>query len=183
VHHAQRTSTPETVEADLVALWRELADRGPFARAVMSNLIVFRARPRDRSEPVDDALLDAVIANHPSRTIVLEHDRSGEPGGVVGADVSVCIFDRAATPYGVEKIVVRSSCTEASLPSIVRRLARGDLPTSLWWTEDVSRIGPFAPLVAMSRSSCSTAAAGATSRPAFERWRRSWPMPASISRT
>src|SRR5262245_25230254 len=156
VHRAQRSSTPESVDADLVALWRELADRGPFARAVMSNLVVFRTSGDDRSDHrgnsgTIEALLDRVIASHPSRTIVLEHDRSGQPETFIGTDVSVSVFGQSTTPYGVEKIVVRCACTEGSLASIVRTLIRGQIPTSLWWTDDLSRLGPLAPLVAMSR--------------------------------
>jgi glucose-6-phosphate dehydrogenase assembly protein OpcA len=46
---------------------------------------------------------------------------------------------------------VHSTFAEASLPSIVRGLTLGDLPTSLWWTEDVSEAPPLAALVSMAR--------------------------------
>jgi glucose-6-phosphate dehydrogenase assembly protein OpcA len=51
----------------------------------------------------------------------------------------------------VEQIAVHSTCAEDSLPSIVRRLLRGDVPTSVWWTEDLSRVPPIAAIVAMGR--------------------------------
>ena len=40
---------------------------------------------------------------------------------------------------------------EQSLPSIVRRLVLGDLPTSVWWTEDLSQTPPLAALATMGR--------------------------------
>ena len=47
--------------------------------------------------------------------------------------------------------MVRSACAEASLPSIVRRFVRGDLPTTVWWTEDLSQVPPLESLVTMGR--------------------------------
>src|SRR4030095_13327952 len=43
------------------------------------------------------------------------------------------------------------ACAEVSLPSIVRRFLRGDRPTSLWWTEDLSRDVPSDALVDLAR--------------------------------
>ena len=90
---AWRDSTPEGIEVDLATLWRE-AGQGdvPIARAVMSNLIVVRAPSAERRALTDiaaDLPLDAVVARHPSRTIVLEHCHRDSPrekvsGGVWG---------------------------------------------------------------------------------------------------
>jgi glucose-6-phosphate dehydrogenase assembly protein OpcA len=167
---AQRTwrdSKPEAVEADLAALWRDLAREGSVARAVMSNLIVFRlyqpassSRTKagtsaktsvDRAVPGTD-LLEAVVARHPSRAIVIEHVPDGHgPGAPVGAGVGVWVFGPPTARYGVESVVIRSACAEASLPSIVRRFVRGDLPTSIWWTEDLSSAPPLDALVTLAR--------------------------------
>src|SRR5262249_40440936 len=51
----------------------------------------------------------------------------------------------------IERIAVRSSCAEASLPSLVRRFARGNLPIAVWWTEDFSTRRLIDPLVALGR--------------------------------
>lgn len=162
VERAWRDSTPESVEHDLAALWRELAAGGAVARAVMSNLVVFRFVER-RSDGTGDAGrgpdgipvhpdLESVVALHPSRTIVIEHDRGEHDARApVGARVGVSIFGPPAGHYGVEQIVVKSACAEVSLPSIVRRFVRGDLPTSVWWTEDVSQWPPLPALVATGR--------------------------------
>jgi glucose-6-phosphate dehydrogenase assembly protein OpcA len=152
-----RVSTADTIDVDLAALWRELAQGDArIARAVMSNLVVFRDRIAPPDADVEtvmaDRPLDEVVARHPSRLIVLEHEFGREePDAPFAAGVGIATFGPASARYGVELIVVRSACAEASLLSIVRRLARGDLPTSVWWTEDLSRVPPLEPLVTIGR--------------------------------
>jgi glucose-6-phosphate dehydrogenase assembly protein OpcA len=156
--HAWRESAPESVEHDLAALWREIGSREKVARAVMSNLVVFRLHERRmsrRPKPDDhgaDPGLDAVIARHPSRAIVIEHERGEhETCAPFGATVGISVFGPPAARYAVEQVVVRAACAGASLPSIVRRFVRGDLPTTVWWTEDLSRASPLAALIAEGR--------------------------------
>src|SRR5262249_43852900 len=111
---ATRASAPESVEADLAALWRDLAGHRPVARAVMSNLIVCRrgevtadSAADVRADAADtDGAIEEVMGAHPSRTIVLDHDRCDEASPVIGAGVCVCLFGDPAARYGVEKIVV-----------------------------------------------------------------------------
>jgi glucose-6-phosphate dehydrogenase assembly protein OpcA len=162
VGRVTRDAAPEAAEHELAALWREIARRGTVARAVMSNLVVFRyherrTRGRGGEEPADASrsfqdLVDAVIARHPSRTIVIEHDRGDhDVCAPMSTGVSVSIFGPPAAQYGIESIVVRSACAESSLPSIVRGFMRGGLPTSVWWTEDLSAAGSLPALIAMAR--------------------------------
>ena len=150
-----RESSPEAIEADLAALWREAASSdATIARAVMSNLIVVRAPRRERRTLADiaaDLPLDDVVARHPSRTIVLEHCEDGAPGAAFAAGVGLVTFGPASSRYGIEQIVVRSACPEPSLLSILRRLVRGDVPTTVWWTEDLSKGAPFDPLLTIGR--------------------------------
>ncbi|HEX7139920.1 MAG TPA: glucose-6-phosphate dehydrogenase assembly protein OpcA, partial [Vicinamibacterales bacterium] len=162
-----KESAPEAVDRDLAALWREVSGRGTIARAVMSNLVVIRLNerrsveratpserrdspdPPDRFAPPD---LEAVVARHPSRTIVLEQDRGvDEPRRPVAARVGISVFGPPAAQYGVEWVVLRSACAKASWPSVVRRFALGDVPTSIWWTDDLSSAPEIAPLVATGR--------------------------------
>jgi glucose-6-phosphate dehydrogenase assembly protein OpcA len=153
-----RQSSPEAVDQDLAAIWREIGERGPVARSMMSNLVVFRFNERraaDRPDPRNlpglpeppdetasrdsDNILREVVARHPSRTIVVEHDRGQhEPGRPIDARVGVSVFGPKSAQYAVEWVVLRSACAEASWPSVVRRFARGDVPTSIWWTDDFS---------------------------------------------
>ncbi|HYM22991.1 MAG TPA: glucose-6-phosphate dehydrogenase assembly protein OpcA [Vicinamibacterales bacterium] len=151
-----RATTPDAIEADLAALWRELAGRArPVARAVMSNLIVVRDQTVAPSQTIsrsDRYTLDEVSAHHPSRVIVITHDEGREcAGGPLAARVGVLTFGPPEARYGVEQIAVQSGCAEAALPSIVRRLVRGDVPTSLWWRADLSRVPIVDALVAMGR--------------------------------
>jgi len=151
-----RTSAPDAVESDLAALWREVARADArIARAVMSNLIVFR----DRTAPAEAGPaavaaglpLEEIASRHPSRTIVVEHCREERPGGPFTAGVAILTFGPPQARYGVEQIVVRSACPDASLLSILRRFIRGDLPTTVWWTEDLSKAPPLAPFLEVGR--------------------------------
>lgn len=150
-----RDSAPETVEHDLSSLWRDVSSRGAVARAVMSNLVVFRLHERrqgDRRAPEQATDVEAIIALHPSRAIVIEQAHGVHaPGAPIGAGVAVCVFGSPAAQYGVEQVLIESASGEASLPSIVRRFVRGDVPTSVWWTEDLSQVPPLASLVTMGR--------------------------------
>jgi len=152
---AWRDSSPETIEVDLATLWRE-AGQGDvsIARAVMSNLIVVLAPSGDRRALTDiaaDLPLDDVVSRHPSRTIVLEHCQRDTLSAPFAAGVGILTFGPPTARYGVEQIVVRSACPEASLLSILRRVVRGDVPTSVWWTEDLSEGAPFDPLLTIGR--------------------------------
>jgi glucose-6-phosphate dehydrogenase assembly protein OpcA len=151
-----RESSPETIEADLAALWIDLAREAPVVRALMANLVIFRERPAaehiDLSAPINDVPVDEVGRLHPSRVILLHHARGApEARSPIAAAIGALTFGPPHARYGVEQIAVRSTCAEASLPSIVRRLTLGDLPTSLWWAEDLSQAAPLPALVAMAR--------------------------------
>lgn len=143
-----RDSSTEAIEDDLSALWREAGREAPVARALMANLIVVRegANPRDLGIP-----LDAVVRRHPSRVILLAHAATAAAARPGRAVVTVVTFGPPRARYGVEEIAVDATCADASLPSIVRRVARGDVPTSIWWTDDVSRVPPIASLTRMAR--------------------------------
>lgn len=153
---AWRESAPDAIESDLAALWRELGHGDvKIARAVMANLIVVRA-PSDERPGLTDILaglpLDDVTARHPSRTIVLEHCHRKALETPFAAGVGIVTFGPAASRYGVEQIVVRSACPDTSLLSILRRLVRGDVPTTVWWAEDLSGgPPPFDPLLTVGR--------------------------------
>ena len=154
-----RATTPDEIEPDLAALWREVGQRQPMARAVLSNLIVVGERPVARAgdavnadEVAKDLPLDEVVARHPSRVILIQHDPATQTACAPAAvSVGIITFGPPHARYGVEQIVVRSACAEQSLPSIVRRLVRGDVPTSVWWTDDLSDRPPLDGIVAMAR--------------------------------
>src|SRR5947207_836468 len=130
---AWRRSTPERIEPDLAALWRDLAQADqPIARAVMSNLVVV-CHPTDDAgagvEGITAALgLDEVAARHPSRLIVLEHEPGrSNPDAPFAAGVGIITFGSPHARYRVELIMVRSACAEASLLA-TRDQAAGPAP-------------------------------------------------------
>lgn len=156
VDRAWRASSADEIETDLAGLWREVAQQQVVARAVMSNLVVVRTgtgrAPADLETLTSDLALDDVVARHPSRVIVIEHARApDEQGAPSEVSVGVVTFGPPQARYGVEEIVVHSECAEDSLPSIVRRLLRGDVPTSVWWTDDLSQSPPVDAVVSMAR--------------------------------
>ena len=159
ITRASRASEAGNIDADLAAVWRDIAREAPVSRAIMSNLVVFcrcaAGADVDLESPPKGVPIDEVAGSHPARIILLHHDPDapGEsaPGTPLAAHVSVLAFGPPDARYGVEFIVIRSACSEAALPSIVRRLMLGDVPTSVWWAEDLSGTRPLAPLVTMGR--------------------------------
>jgi len=143
------------VEGDLAALWRDVGRDARIARAVMSNLVVYRRRRDSERRAVDilqtDAAIEAVVARHPSRVVLVEHDARGQQATTVTASVGVALFGPQTARYAVDQVAVRSACVETSLPSIVRRFIRGDLPTSIWWNEDLSTVPALEALIAVGR--------------------------------
>ncbi len=150
-----RASSPAAIEDDLALLWRDAARDGPVARALMANLVIYRDRPAtdevDLAAPIEGVPVDDVAQRHPSRLILLHHGGQPNPSAPIGATISILLFGPPNARFGVEEIAVRSTCAEASLPSIVRRLSLGDIPTSIWWPEDLSRATPLDSLVTMGR--------------------------------
>lgn len=145
-----RMTEPGAIEADLTALWLDVEQSGPIARAVMSNLLVLRMLGTDTTE--NDAIIDAVAAQHPCRVLVIDHGRTGaDPRDTLAAKVRIATFGPPRARYGVEQIAVRSTAGEASLPSIIRRLTRGGLPISVWWADDFSDAPLIGSIVDMAR--------------------------------
>jgi len=151
-----RTTTPDAIEVELADLWREVGRRDPVARAVMSNLVVFRdcesLRDVTPDSLGDDLPLEDVVARHPSRVILVSRAAAAATESPeLSASVSVLTYGPPQARFGVEIIGVHAACGDAALPSIVRRLIRGDVPTSLWWADDLSRAMPIEPLLDIGR--------------------------------
>jgi glucose-6-phosphate dehydrogenase assembly protein OpcA len=159
IDRAWRETTPDDIEPDLARLWREVGQQSRVARAVMSNLVVVRERlaPRRAADVDPEKLaralpLDDVVARHPSRVIVIQHDLAPEaPAAPSAVSVGVLTFGPPQARFGVEQVIVHAACAEQSLPSIVRRLLRGDVPTSVWWTDDLADVPPIEGIVSMAR--------------------------------
>ena len=155
IARVSRPCSPASVDEELALLWRDAGRESPVARALMANLVVFRDCPAresvDLGAPIEDVPVDEVARRHPSRVILLYHGGRSDLCGPHGATISILLFGEPPMRFGVEQIAVRSACAEASLPSIVRRLALGDVPTSIWWTQDLAQATPLQSLVTMAR--------------------------------
>ena len=141
-----RRSSVEAFEGDLAALWRETAREGPLSRALMANLVVIRECD-DLTDEAGAAAREAVAGNvaqrHPVRAILLDHAAGVErPVALQPVRVGLRTFGSSAARYGIELIAIRASCAEAAIRSIVNRLTRGGVPTSVWWIGDLSRNPP-----------------------------------------
>ncbi|MBU6281113.1 glucose-6-phosphate dehydrogenase assembly protein OpcA [bacterium] len=126
---------------DVGAIERELAaqlgagapGQDPVAtRARMSNLLVF-ATGASADGPLAESLA-AISERHPSRIILLVGDEGidPEPRAWVSA---LCRTGDGGRRICSEQVSIRTGREGLQrLPSIVRPLLVGDLPTALWWT-------------------------------------------------
>jgi glucose-6-phosphate dehydrogenase assembly protein OpcA len=150
-----RACPPAEIDEELALLWRDAGRDGPVARALMANLVVFKDCPAktrvDLSAPLQEVPVAEIARRHPSRVILLYHGGLQDLRSPNEATISILLFGDPPMRFGVEQIAIRSACAEASLPSIVRRLALGDIPTSIWWTEDFDQSTPLHSLVTMGR--------------------------------
>ena len=151
-----RSVAPEDIDTALPALWMEVARESPVSRALMSNLVIVRhgaqlADP-DAFHLGSESEIVQIAERHPARVILLNYvPATGRPCPPSQASIGVVTFGAGDARYGVELIAVDAICAEASVPSIVRRLTRGDVPTTLWWTADLSRISPPMAIVQTGR--------------------------------
>jgi hypothetical protein len=151
-----RSVTPEDIDTALPDLWMEAARESPVSRALLSNLVVIRPgahlSDQDSFHLGSDSDIVQVVEQHPARVILMNYvPVTGLPCPPSKAAIGVVTFGVGAIRYGVEMIAVDAVCAEASVPSIVRRLARGDVPTTLWWTADLSRVRPPTAMVETGR--------------------------------
>jgi len=138
-----RSSAPDGIESDLAAIWRELAQAGPVSRALMSNVIIVVEGSEDADiRALCERLPLAELARlHPARTIVVGYASGAkESAAPRTACVSVLTIGTGAERYGVELVAVHATCADHSIPSVVRALVIGDLPTAVWWASDLSRL-------------------------------------------
>ena len=114
-----RRSSPDAIERDLAALWRETAREGPLSRALMANLVMVQERDDPAGNAAGrEALAGAVAQGHPVRAILLDYTPGIEtPGAPQAARVGLRTFGSSAARYGVELIDIRAACPAASIRS------------------------------------------------------------------
>jgi glucose-6-phosphate dehydrogenase assembly protein OpcA len=150
-----RPSSPDSIEADLAAAWREAAREGPASRALMSNLVLVRRRgdaPETLANSGDAALAAAVARRHPARVVLLDYTPGVDAAcAPTSAQIGIVTLEAPACRCGIEFIAVEAACAEASLPSIARRLTVGGVPTVVWWRPDLSIVPPPAAIIELGR--------------------------------
>lgn len=145
-----RASSPESVDDDLQALWKDAARDAPIARAIMSNLVVLASGDRGPARaPEPRETLVRIARRHPARVVLIAHCRPPSEAALGAMNAGLLLFDEGADAprYGVEVVSLVAACADASLPSIVRSLLRGGVPTSLWVGGDLSTARPAAALL------------------------------------
>lgn len=105
---------------------------GPVQRVRMSNLVIF-CDSTEAGVRLSAAVGD-VVASHPARVLLLIGEAS-QPPADVAASVQVHCRAMGTRQQACTELVVLQACGPVvhRLPSAVRSLLIGDLPTNLWW--------------------------------------------------
>jgi hypothetical protein len=149
---AWRSSSPSAIEDDLKELWRSVGREGPVTPALLSNLVVLASGPRPSSDAVPEPreTLMRVAGRHPARIVLIDRLADCPAPGADAVRVGILTFPGGEGRYGVEMIRLTTSCSEASMPSIMRGLVRGNVPTSVWCGEDLSAVPPVPPFLSQA---------------------------------
>jgi glucose-6-phosphate dehydrogenase assembly protein OpcA len=131
------------VEKALGQLWKQVGQgeassgRPAPARTSVLNLVVYVSH-KDKAGPVIDAIA-GLIERHPSRTIVVVADPDAPTSSLDAVVTTNCTkTDSARGSFCWEQVTLTAHGeTAAHAPSIIIPLLLPDLPTYLWWTDDV----------------------------------------------
>ncbi len=131
--HPPKAVELAAIESNLAELWRPAGEPEiPVTRACMSNLVVL-CRIGDEAAVLANEI-PAIASRHPSRAFVLLADP-----GFSGTRIEAYVTTHARMTEGRRHVVSEHVTIEARgnairrLPSVVRGLLIGDLPTALWW--------------------------------------------------
>lgn len=125
------------IDRELFAMWKETdseaAQQTAITRACMSNLVVYSSTLEHAAKINDE--LAVVVQHHPARVLHLIGE-ANTGGAHIQAQVSAfCSFlGSPSTHVCSEQITLMAAGgAKQRLPSVVRSLLIGDLPTALWW--------------------------------------------------
>lgn len=130
----------EAIQSQLTKLWRASVERARHngqpaaARTNVLTLVVYAADDATLARSSD--AVSALVAHHPSRTILVRAEPGvGEPS--LAADVVTrCRIDRPQVCH--EQIELRAhGARDEQVSSAVASLLLRDLPTYLWWPHDI----------------------------------------------
>lgn len=132
-HGPQVVGLPK-VEHEVGRLWAhaDVPSDERAVRALMGNVVIVCRRGEEKAEVEDE--ITTIVSRYPSRVILLVAD-AGSPSAEIEASVTVYRRAGGASRQACgECITIRAGGPAiARLPSAVRALLLGDLPTTLWW--------------------------------------------------
>ena len=123
------------VEREVTRFWS--APEAPEAkalvtRACMGNLVIFCRSVQEEQEITQE--LPAIVAQHPSRVLLLVADATSQSEELEAFVSAHCHRVEEGQQVCSEQITVRASSVGLRrLPSTARSLLLGDLATALWW--------------------------------------------------
>jgi len=147
--NVERTSYPPK-SVNVAAIERELAQLlydaqadkvdGPppsITRAVMSNLIIYcTSREQAHAMPGEIAL---IVELHPARVLLLVADEKSASSEIEAYVSAHCHMVAGGRQVCSEHVTVAASGGAVRrLPSAARALLIGDLPTALWWADNLT---------------------------------------------
>jgi glucose-6-phosphate dehydrogenase assembly protein OpcA len=110
----------------------EAGDEAPITRAAMSNVVVYCEDDAQAGRVRDE--LSGILERHPSRVLVLVAAAEAVRAGIEASVWAQCSLAGGGRQICEEHVSVRAAPGAARrLPSAVRPLLIGDLPTGLWW--------------------------------------------------
>jgi hypothetical protein len=124
------------IEKELAVLWsqfnQDISGGQVVMRACMSNLVIYCDNPEEAQ--IAGSEIGTIVDIHPARVLVLTAN-GYPPEDALNAHISI-YYDTLPDGWQVcgERIdIVSSSQSALRLPSVIRSLLIGDLPTALWW--------------------------------------------------
>ncbi|MFQ5967231.1 MAG: glucose-6-phosphate dehydrogenase assembly protein OpcA [Acidimicrobiia bacterium] len=135
VSHEPKRVDAALIERELAQLWRPTEgheDEAPTTRAATANVIVF-CRTEQQHEAVAQEML-TIVARHPSRVVTLVADPSSQSPELEVSVTTHCRLVDGRQQICSEDVTIRTGPPGLRrVPSMVRSLLLGDLPTTLWW--------------------------------------------------
>ena len=112
-------------------------DGPPIQRARMSNLVIYCDEPAIATSVL--AEVPAIAAVHPARVILIDGRPQRLPDRLTAAvDLRTRYVHGGRQEVGSEQIYLAAGGDDVTrIPSVVRGLLIGDLPTNLWWASHV----------------------------------------------
>ena len=128
-----RSIPSDAIESELAALWCAIGKETRISRALMGNLIVLHPAAVSMKDILD------VARRHPVRIVLISAAKGKDTAsGPAAARVSIVPVGDPSNRFGAELIAIDAEYADVAMGSIVLTLARGDVPTTIWWADDLS---------------------------------------------